>query len=195
MRRLTICIVLTLSLAPAGAALAKEPVAAKVCGPSDCHTTKDRDALQALIGGGPPADPPKRDEGWYSLLVTIQTGPDQFDDFSMAIVPSKGLLRAGDAGEGYAWMSATPAGAREYRRITRDLTPFAAGTLKDVGAPGTPKARVDEVVRPPKETQEQADGGGSSPLPWIAGGLVLVLALAGLLIRRRGSPWPKPAEG
>jgi hypothetical protein len=190
MRRLTICIVLTLSLVPAGAALAKEPVAAKVCGPSDCHTTKDRDALEALVGGGPPTDPPKRDGGWYSLLVTIQTGPDQFDRFTMAIVPSEGLLRAGNATDGYAWMSATAAGEREYRRITRGLTPFAPGALKGVGAP---EARVDEVVLPPKEARP--DGGGSSPLPWIAGGVALLLAAAGLLIRRRGLHWPKPAEG
>ena len=85
-------------------------------------------------------------------------------------------------------MPATPRGKLEYRRATRGLAPFGAATLRGVGAP---KVRVDEVVPPAEEPHQD---GGSSPLPWIAGGVVL-LALAGLLIRRRGLHWPKPAEG
>jgi hypothetical protein len=181
------CTVLALSLVPAGAAAAKEPVRAKVCGASDCRTVKDRQALLALSEGGPPTDPPNHGAGWYSVLMTIQIGDDQFDQFRSAIVPSLGLLRGSDAGEGYVFMPATDRAAGEYRRVTRGLAPFPAATLKGVGAP---KARVDEVVLPAAEPHQD---GGSSPLPWIAGGVVL-LGLVGVLIRHR-LPWPKPAEG
>ena len=181
------CMVLALSLVPAGAALAKEPVKAKVCGASDCRTIKDRDALMALSEGGPPTDPPDRGAPWYSVRTTIAVGPGQRDSFSSAIVPSAGLMRGADASEGFVWMPATPRGARVSRRVTRGLEPFPAATLKGVGAP---KARVDEVVLPAAEPDQD---GGSSPLPWIAGGVVL-LGLAGVLIRRR-LPWPKPAQG
>jgi hypothetical protein len=182
------CMVLALSLVPAGAAAAKEPVKAKVCGPSDCHTVKDRDALMALIEGGPPTDPPDRGAPWYTVRTTIEMDEGQRDSFMSAIVPSAGLIRGSDASEGYVWMPATPRGERLYRRVTRGLAPFGAATLKGVGAP---KVRVDEVVLPSEQPHQD---GGSSPLPWIAGGVVL-LALVGVLIRRRGLPWPKPAEG
>jgi len=190
MRPLALCLVLTMSLAPAGAALAKEPVKAKVCGASDCRETKDRGALMALTEGGPPTTPPSHGAAWYRVTMTIAMGPDQRDRFSLAIVPSEGLMRGGDATEGYTWMPVSAAGAREYRRITRGLEPRAASALKGIGAP---EARVDEVVLPPRE-KPQADGGGASPLPWIAGGLVLV-GLAAALVRWRGLPWPKPAQG
>jgi hypothetical protein len=180
------CMVLALWLVPAGAAAAKEPVSAKVCGASDCVTVKDRDALMALSEGGPPTDPPDRGAPWYSVRTTIEVGPDQRDSFSSAIVPSAGLVRGADAGEGFVWMPATPRGEQVYRRVTRGLAPFPAATLKGVGAP---KVRVDEVLLPAAEAHED---GGSSPLPWIAGGVVL-LGLAGLLIRHR-LPWPKPAQ-
>jgi hypothetical protein len=182
------CMVLALSLAPAGAAAAKEPVKAKVCGKSDCHTVKDRDALMALTEGGPPTDPPDRGAPWYSVRTTIEIDRGRRDSFSTAIVPSAGLMRGSDASEGYVWMPATPRAKLVYRRVTRGLAPFPADSLKGVGPP---KVRVDEVVLP---TEQAHHDGGSSPLPWIAGGVAL-LALVGLLIRRRGLPWPKPAQG
>jgi hypothetical protein len=188
MRRLALCLVLTMSLAPAGAAFAKEPVKAKVCGASDCRETKDRGALMALTEGGPPTSPPSQGAAWYQVTMTIATGPDQRDTFPMAIIPSAGLMRGGDGNEGYTWMPVSSAAAREYRRITRGLEPRAASALEGIGAP---KVRVDEVVLPREEPQ--SDPGGASPLPWIAGGLVL-LGLVGALLRWRGLPWPKPAQ-
>jgi hypothetical protein len=86
-------------------------------------------------------------------------------------------------------MSVSPATASEQLRLTRGLEPRAASALEGTGPP---EVRVDEVVLPREEPQ--ADGSGASPLPWIAGGLVL-LGLAGALLRWRGLPWPKPAEG
>jgi hypothetical protein len=188
MRRLALCLVLTMSLAPAGAAFAKEPVKAKVCGASDCRETKDRGALMALTEGGPPTTPPSHGAAWYEVTMTIEIDHGRHDTFPMAIVPSKGLMRGGDGNEGYTWMPVSSAAAREYRRITSGLEPRAASALEGVGVP---KVRVDEVVLPREEPQ--ADGGGASPLPWIAGGLLL-LGLAAALIRWRGLPWPKPAQ-
>jgi hypothetical protein len=72
MRRLALCLVLTMSLAPAGAAVAKEPVKAKVCGASDCRETKDRGALMALTEGGPPTSPPRHGAAWYRVTMTIE---------------------------------------------------------------------------------------------------------------------------
>jgi hypothetical protein len=188
MRRLALCLALTMSLAPAGAAFAKEPVKAKVCGASDCRETKDRGALMALTEGGPPTTPPSRGAAWYRVTMTIEIDRGRHDTFPMAIVPSEGLMRGGDATGGYTWMPVSEAAAREYRRITRGLEPRAASALEGIGAP---KVRVDEVVLPREEPQ--SDAGGASPLPWIAGGLVL-LGLVGALLRWRGLPWPKPAQ-
>jgi hypothetical protein len=188
MRRLALCLALTMSLAPAGAAFAKELVKAKVCGAADCRETKDRGALMALTEGGPPATPPSHGAAWYQVTMTIEIDRGRHDTFPMAIVPSEGLMRGGNAAEGYTWMPVSAAGAREYRRITRGLEPRAASALEGVGAP---KVRVDEVVLPARKPEP--DGGSSSPLPWIGGGLVL-LGLAGALVRWRGRPWPKPAE-
>jgi hypothetical protein len=188
MKRLALCLALTMSLASAGAAFAKEPVKAKVCGASDCRETKDRGALMALTEGGPPTSPPSHGAAWYRVTMTIEIDRGRHDTFPMAIVPSEGLMRGGDATEGYTWMPVSSAAAREYRRITRGLEPRAASALEGVGAP---KVRVDEVVLPREEPQ--ADGGGASPLPWIAGGLVM-LGLVAALLRWRGLPWPKPAQ-
>lgn len=192
MRRLAIFIGLTLSLVPAGAALAKEPVRAKVCGASECRTVKDKDALMALTEGGPPTNPPKHGAAWYSVLVTIQIGDNEFDHFRSAIVPSLGLLRGDDSTGGYVFMPATDRALRGYERVTRGLEPLPATRLKGVGTPKPQvEAQVDEVVPPPAEAKPD---GGSSPLPWIAGGVVL-LGLAVALIRWRGLPWPRQAQG
>jgi hypothetical protein len=191
MRRLALCLVLTMSLAPAGAVFAKEPVKAKVCGASDCRETKDRDALMALAEGGPPTSPPRHGAAWYEVTMTIEIDRGRHDTFPTAIVPSAGLMRGGDEAEGYTWMSVSPATASEQLRLTRGLEPRAASALEGIGAPGAPSVRVDEIVLPREEPR--ADGRGASPLPWIGGGLVL-LGLAGALVRRRGLPWPKPAQ-
>ena len=182
------CTALALWLVTAAAAIAKEPVAAKVCGKSDCRTVKDRTLLMALTEGGPPTDPPDRAAPWYTVRTTIDVGGGQRDHFMSAIVPSAGLMRGSDATEGYVWMPSTARAKAVYRRVTHGLAPFQAATLRGVGAP---QARVDEVVLPHRQPKPD---GGASPLPWIAGGLAL-LALAALLIRRRGLPWPKPAQG
>src|SRR5215217_8387620 len=112
MRRLAISLVLAFSLAPA-AAVAKEPVSANVCGASDCRTVKDRAALMALTEGGGPTDPPKSGAGWYEVVMTIEVDRGRHETFPLAIVPSEGLMRGGDAEAGYSWMPVSSAAARE----------------------------------------------------------------------------------
>jgi hypothetical protein len=193
MRKVTLPIMLGLMLLPAATAAAKEPVAAKICGPSDCTTVKDKDTLMnVFMNGGGPTDPPKRGAEWYSVRIAIDTGQEHPDHFELAIVPSTGLMRSPDGEGRYAWFKAPPDVARGYRRLTAGIEPFPAGKLDGVGPV---KAKVDEVIMPPDEpASAPASDGGSSPLPWIAGGLLL-LGAAFALIRWRGRPWPRPAQG
>src|SRR4051794_16035938 len=121
MRRLTICIALVLSLAFASDAVAKKVVAAKVCGPSECRDTRDRGALAAFEEGGPPTDPPRDKSGWYSVRVTIAMEGAHDEHFTMVAVPRAGLIRGGDASQGYVWAHISPQAVRTYRRLTRGI--------------------------------------------------------------------------
>jgi len=183
---------LGLMLLFAASAAAKEPVAAKICGPSDCTTVKDKDTLMAFFEGGGPADPPARGVPWYTVRTAIDIGQERPDHFTQVVIPRLGIVRGEDPTEGYAWMSVSDRAARAYRRLTRGVEAYPASKLKGT-APL--EAKVDEVVLPPKpEPAAAADGGGSSPLPWIAGGLVL-LGVVIALVRRRGRPWvSRPAS-
>jgi hypothetical protein len=193
MRKLTLPIMLGLMLLPAATAAAKEPVAAKICGPSDCTTVKDRQTLMALIEGGGPRTPPSRGVPWYSMRIAIDTGQERPDHFDQVVVPSRGLVRAEDPEGGFTWFSMSRRAADVAGRLTHGIEAFPASKLKGTGPV---EAKVDEVVLPPKpEPAAAADGGGSSPLPWIAGGLVLLGLLALVLVRWRGRPWPRPAQG
>ena len=193
MRKVTLPIMLGLMLLPAATAAAKEPVAAKICGSSDCTTVKDRDTLMALFEGGGPGTPPNRGVPWYSMRIAIDTGQERPDRFDQVVVPSRGLVRAEDPEGGFTWFSMSRRAADETRRLTRGIEAFPASKLKGTGPL---EAKVDGVVLPPKpEPAAAAAGGGSSPLPWIAGGLVLLGLLTLALVRWRGRPWPRPAQG
>jgi hypothetical protein len=186
MRRITLCLGLVLSLALATEAAAKEVVAAKVCGKSDCRETRDPDTLTVFTDGGAPTDPPSRGGAWYSVRVTVEVEDGKRDTFPMAVLPKAGLMRGGDGTGGYSWFHLTPASARRYLALTHDLAPIPAAKLSGIGPP---KVRVDEVVLPPREPA--GSGSGASPLPWIGGGLaVLAAGLALLLWRRRGGAEP-----
>jgi hypothetical protein len=195
MRKVTLPILLGLLLLPAAAAVAKEPVAAKICGKSDCTTVKNKDTLMSLFGGGGPADPPDRGTPWYSVRMAIDIGQDRPDHYDQVVVPSLGVVGGEDPDGGITWMSMARPQEQAYRRLTRGIEAMPARKLEGVGPAALPEAQVDEVVLPPdREPAAAGDDGGSSPLPWIAGGLVL-LGLAIVLIRRRGLPWvSRPAS-
>jgi hypothetical protein len=182
MRRLTICLALALPLLLAGPAAAKRVVSAKVCGQGDCRTVQDREQLTALQEGGPPADPPAGSgAGFFEVRVRIAIEDGRHDAFPLAIVPSAGLMRGGDADQGYTWMSLSPAAARAISRVTRGMEPFPAAKLEGLAA----GRRVDP----------EPDGGTPTWL-WLAGGAAALLLIAlAVRVRRRGLPWPHTAEG
>jgi hypothetical protein len=193
MRRLSICIALVLSLVFASDAAAKEVVAAKLCGPSECVETHDQSTLTAFANGGAPADPPSHGSPWYSLRVTIEGEDGRHDSFPMAILPRAGLGRGGDGAGGYSWFHLTSESQRRYDALARRIAPFPAAKL---GGMGPPQVRVDEVVRPPRETTASG-GSGASTLPWLGGGLAALAAGSALFLRRRGRglPWARPSAG
>ena len=184
MRRLAIPLVLTLALAPAGAAVAKEPVAAKVCGASDCATVEDRSTIMALTEGTSPTDPPAHAGDWYEVTVVIEVDRGRHETFPLAFVPSQRLLRGGDAEAGYTYTTVSDRVARLYHRITEQITPFPPSTLEGIEA-GAPA-----VTPPPPEPAADSDGGPSA-LPWIVAAAVAALvavAFAVPRLRRRGQP-------
>jgi hypothetical protein len=179
MKRLSVCLALVLPLVLAGGAAAKEAVSAKVCGASDCRTVKDRKALLALMHGGVPVDPPDASP-FYRAELTVR-GDGELFTFPVVIVPSKGLLRGGTEAEGYTWMPVPAKAVRVYRRVTRGLEPLPATKLAGL----TPrKARVDEVVLPPRQLEPTTS---SLAWPWIVSalGAAAVVALAVTRLRRR----------
>ncbi|MEA2330953.1 MAG: hypothetical protein QOH58_1091 [Thermoleophilaceae bacterium] len=184
MRRLTICLVLMLTLAIAAEAAAKEVVSATVCGPSDCRQVEDRASLMALQEGGPPTDPPREGAGYYEVRVKVAINRVRHEILPLAILPGGGLMRTGDAQQGYGWLNVSRAAVLRYRELTRGLAPFPADTLEGLGSADRPQVAV-----------VAADPAAGTPWAWLAVWVVLLAAAAAALIRRRrrGLPATRPA--
>jgi hypothetical protein len=187
MPRATLCL-MVLSLILATEAMAKEVVAAKVCGASDCREVRDEKSLLALHEGGPPTDPPEKASPFYRAELTVKgDGTDRFT-FKLVLVPAAGMVRGTNDDGSFAWMPVSDTAVGQFRRMTRGLEPIAAKKLDGLGPVKLPEARVDEVVVIPDDSSTGASA--EAPVwPWIAGGLaaVIILGLA-LTWRGRGAP-------
>src|SRR3954470_16127203 len=110
----SVAVTLLLAMAMPASALAKEPVAVKVCGKTQCHESKDKQAIAPLVDGGPPTEPPSQASGWYSATITIG-GEGPGARFTVTIVPSQGLIRSEtEKGTAPTWMPMSPAARSEY---------------------------------------------------------------------------------
>jgi hypothetical protein len=188
MTRLTLCLTMVLSLTLAAQATAKEVVAAKVCGASDCREVKDQKSLMALHEGGPPTDPPRKASAFYRAELTIKGDGHDNITFEVLLVPRAGMVRGANDDGTFYWMPVSDAAVRQFRRITRGLEPIAAEKLDGLGPVELPQARVDEVVVIPEDSSAVASG--EAPVwPWIAGGLA-VLIILGLALTWRGRGMP-----
>ena len=188
MTRLTLCLMLVLSLLLAAEATAKEVVAAKVCGASDCREVKDDKALLALQEGGPPTDPPDKASAFYRAELTVKgDGNDRFT-FELVLVPDAGMVRGENEDGSFAWMPVSDTAVVQFRRMTRGLKPIAASKIDGLGPVKLPEARVDEVVVMNEDSSTGASG-EAAVWPWIAGGLAALIILGLLLTwRGRGAP-------
>jgi hypothetical protein len=188
MTRLTLCLMLVLSLLLAAEATAKEVVAAKVCGVSDCREVKDDKALLALQEGGPPTDPPDKASAFYRAELTVKgDGNDRFT-FELVLVPDAGMVRGENEDGSFAWMPVSDTAVAQFRRMTRSLKPIAASKIDGLSPVKLPEARVDEVVVMNEDSSTGASG-EAAVWPWIAGGLAALIILGLLLTwRGRGAP-------
>jgi hypothetical protein len=174
LRRLTAPVLACLAVvAVPSAAAAKELTAAKVCGAGGCSTFHDAATLRGLSEGGPSAPAPERAARFFTVKLTVKVEDASESSWTVAYVPSAGLLRTRDGGT-YSWLETTPAGAHALARVTRGLRPFPARRLRGAGAE-SPAAQVDEVVLPPARPAAAAPDGGS--FPWVV--VALIVAAGG----------------
>ena len=183
---------------------------AKVCGASECRQVSDPEAATALAvvrtrrqGGRRVVDfprgtdAPSRGLPWYKSTLTIQStltiraedgGEVSTDRVSVTVVPSAGLMDAGDG----LWVTLPSESEEAYTKLTAGLTPRPARTLPGVGVDGLPAARVDEVVEYPSAATPAPASDGSNVWIVALGGGVLAALMVGLLLRIRHRRAPTP---
>jgi hypothetical protein len=168
-----LAVIVSLALAMPASALAKEAVAAKVCGKTQCHESKDKSAIAPLTEGGPPTKPPDGEAPWYSATLTIGGEGREHPQFTVSVVPSLGLIRGENGRGGFTWMTMLPDQRSAYVALTAGLAPQPAGTLEGV-----------HHAPPAATTTGHASDDADAPVwPWIlAGGFLL--SAAGLAVRR-----------
>ena len=176
---------------------ATEISSAKVCGASECREVSDPEAATALAVGPTPrgTDAPVRGLPWYKSTLTIPAEErGEVDRVSVTVVPSAGLMRVGEDGDG-VWVTLPSQSKEAYAKLTAGLTPRPARTLPSVGEDALPVARVDEVVCPACEATPAPASDGSNVWIVALGGGVLAALMAGLLlsIRHRRASTPPAA--
>ncbi len=178
---------------------ATEISSARVCGASECREVSDPEAATALAVGPTPrgTDAPVRALPWYKSTLTIPAEErGEVDHVSVTVVPSAGLMRVGEDGDGL-WVTLPSQSKEAHAKLTAGLTPRPARTLPGVGVDGLPVARVDEVVEPPSAATPAPASDGSNVWIVALGGGVLAALIAGLLLsirHRRASTPPAAPE-
>jgi hypothetical protein len=175
MRRLTAFLALILTLAFASAASAKEIVALKVCGASDCRATTDPQLIQAVESSNESV-PPGAKAPWYRVEARMRIEGAADEHFTLAFAPRLRMLRGGEPGSWY-WMLLSKEDAAAFGELTRDLGALPASRLRGTGPP------IAERKEP------RADAGEDGGLPVSLAGLALAVPLGGaalVLLRRRG---------
>jgi hypothetical protein len=167
-----------LALLPAGAH-AKEVASARACDADSCNAITDGSTLRAMEEGAP-TDPPAAAAPFHRVRMTVKIPGEQDHTYTMVYVPSKALMRFGDARVGYEWLAATPRARRAFERLVRGLQPLPARRLRGAGIE-EPTAQVHKVV-PGASFQ---DGGGGFPWLLLAVPGAFALALAGARGRAR----------
>ena len=178
---------------------ATEISSAKVCGASECREVSDPEAATALAVGPSPrgTDAPVRGLPWYKSTLTIPAEErGEVDRVSVTVVPSAGLMRVGEDGDG-VWVTLPSQSKEAYAKLTAGLTPRPARTLPSVGEDALPVARVDEVVEAPSAATPAPASDGSNVWIVALGAGVLAALMAGLLLsirHRRASTPPAAPE-
>jgi len=178
-RALALAVVLALGIS--STASAKGPISAKACGSSGCETTKFHEPFvrhlqipPVLMRGG--ADPPPRIAGpWFDVrfrLVDLSgvddrcqsSSPPRFcDPTRRVLVLADGSYVGGrDPRAGrLVWHRLNPAQAGVYARLTRGLEPLPSTSLLG------------------DDTQAPTPAADDSVWPWVAGGGIVLIVLAG----------------
>ena len=138
--------------------------------------------------GGMPASPPERGEPWYRMELRFRAEGAEPIRIPITIVPRLALMRwEGEHGD-QTWVDAPAETLASFRRLSKGIAPFPAGTL-ELGDTSPAEAQVDEVVSiadPAEPPSADAQGSGGSAAPWIAVGIAALLAAILLLLRRAG---------
>lgn len=182
MTRLAFLVVLIVSLALPSSAASKEVQSVTACGVGDCATSKNAGVMRGMGDIGPPAGGPEAPAPFYRLTVAVGDGDESFGHFKSWWVPSAGRLLNEDG----RWLTVRPVVRRALARLTRGLEALPSARL-----PGFPAA--DEHVTPPRAATTVTPDSDLPAVPLVVGAVVL-LALVGVLVRRRvigRGPYPR----
>lgn len=159
MRRLA-CLLFLLTLA--APASAKEMLRAEVCGSDRCVRIAGGDDLwpQAMV------DAPADTGGGFVWLKYVMRPSEGTHELPLV----DGAVRNDDGG----WMALSPSGAARAERAARRVDPLPADALHLEGAA---PAATTAPAPPPDD--------GVSPVPFVAAGVLALLAAAALTVRRR----------
>jgi hypothetical protein len=151
-------------LAAAPAVSAKEISKVTVCGDDgDCASVTAReigrgglDELAAITAEGPP---PEKAAPWYRIKITMAYHDGEgtgHNSWTVAYVPSEGMIRGQGDGGRPVWGLAVPESRRILSKLTAGVEPLPASRLTGLHVT-PPAAQVSEVFSPARPA-EPTDG-------------------------------------